>query len=192
MHVFFHLNNSLGNKWFSFKISSLSIYTIIPFLACSLTRHLRPIMLEFYHVLAQGQVLGLQFNKFPNLLIIFLKFFPRHFVCDSNYPIPQLHASFNVCARIPLTLWVSTFYVVLMSMNALEPMMQFMTPLLPLGECWFLCRMKIITCISFNHIQLLLLMNWHWPNLSGFTSLILHNSKIYYFRWNSNQRKELS
>jgi hypothetical protein len=32
--VFFPLNNSLGNKWFNFKISSWSVYTIIPFLAC--------------------------------------------------------------------------------------------------------------------------------------------------------------
>jgi hypothetical protein len=29
----------------------------------------------------------------------------------------------NVCAHIPLILWVSTFYVVLMARNALEPMM---------------------------------------------------------------------
>jgi hypothetical protein len=50
MCVFFHLNNSSGNKWFNFKISSWIIYTIIPFLACSLTRHLKPIVLEFDHV----------------------------------------------------------------------------------------------------------------------------------------------
>jgi hypothetical protein len=53
MCVFFHLNNSSNNKWFNFKIPSQSIYTIIPFLACSLMRNLRPIMPEFYHVLAQ-------------------------------------------------------------------------------------------------------------------------------------------
>jgi hypothetical protein len=46
----------------------------------------------------------------------------------------QLQASFDVCAHIPSTLWVSTFYVVLMTTNALEPMMQFMTPLLPLHK----------------------------------------------------------
>jgi hypothetical protein len=29
-----------------------------------------------------------------------------------DYPIPRLQASLDVCAHIPLTLWVSTFYVV--------------------------------------------------------------------------------
>jgi hypothetical protein len=37
MCIFFHLNNSLGNKWFNLKIPSQSIDTIIPFLACSPT-----------------------------------------------------------------------------------------------------------------------------------------------------------
>jgi len=40
----------------------------------------------------------------------------------------------DVCAHIPLTLWVSTFYVVLMVMNALKPMMQFVIPLPPLHK----------------------------------------------------------
>jgi hypothetical protein len=60
----------------------------------------------------------------------------------------------------------------------------------------------------FNHIQLLWLMNqhcayqrWHshlsqhchcWPNTSGFTSLILQNSRICCIRCNSSQGKELS
>jgi hypothetical protein len=51
-----------------------------------------------------------------------------------DYPIPQLQAPFDVCVHIALTLWVSTFYVVLMATNTLEPMMQFATPLLPLHE----------------------------------------------------------
>jgi hypothetical protein len=48
MHVFLHLNNSSDNKWLNFKIPFQSICTIIPFSTCSPTRHLRPIMLEFY------------------------------------------------------------------------------------------------------------------------------------------------
>jgi hypothetical protein len=51
-----------------------------------------------------------------------------------DYPILQLQTSPNVCAHIPLTLWVSIFYIMFMTMNTLEPMMQFMTPLLPLLE----------------------------------------------------------
>jgi hypothetical protein len=68
--------------------------------------------------------------------------------------------------------------------------------------------MKTITCISFNHIQLLSLTNqhcvyqkWHlnlnrcchcWPNTSKFTSPILCNYKICCLWCNSSQRKELS
>jgi hypothetical protein len=39
-----------------------------------------------------------------------------------------------MCAHIPLTLWVFTSYVVLMAMNALEPMIQITTPLPPSHE----------------------------------------------------------
>jgi hypothetical protein len=49
---FFHLNNSLGNKWFNFKNPSWNVYTIIPFLACSSMGHLKLIMPKFYHVMA--------------------------------------------------------------------------------------------------------------------------------------------
>jgi hypothetical protein len=59
MHVFLHLNNSLGNKWFNFKIPSSSIYTIIPFPTCPLMKYLKSIMAKFYHVLAQGRTFGL-------------------------------------------------------------------------------------------------------------------------------------
>jgi hypothetical protein len=74
-------------------------------------------------------------------------------------------------------------------------------------RCWFPCGTKIITCISFNHIQLLSLMNQHcvyqrWhshlnrcchcrPNVSKFISLILHNSKICRLWCSSSQGKDL-
>jgi len=78
-----------------------------------------------------------------------------------------------------------------------ECMMQFATPLSPLHEMWFPCGTRTITCISFNHIQLLESMNqhcvyqrwylhlsWHYHcqlNASKFISPILCNSKICYF-----------
>jgi hypothetical protein len=62
VHVFFLLNNSLGNKWFNFRIPSLSSCTIIPFSACFPTRNLRHIMLEIYHLLALRLALGFQFD----------------------------------------------------------------------------------------------------------------------------------
>jgi hypothetical protein len=65
-------------------------------------------------------------------------------------------------------------------------------------RCWLSHGMRTITCVSFNHIQFLSLMNWHYAhqrwhshpsqcchyrlNVSGFASLILHNLRICYFR----------
>ncbi len=134
MRGFFHLNNSLGNKWFNFKIPFWSIYTIIPFPTCFSMGYLRPIVFEFYHVMAQRQVLGLQFDRSSQPFDYLPQFFPQHFVHDLDYPILQLHGSFDVYPHIPSTLWISTSYVVFMATNALEPMMQFATPLLPLHE----------------------------------------------------------
>jgi len=51
-----------------------------------------------------------------------LYFFPQHFICDLDYPILQLQASLNVCAHISSTLLVSTFCIMFMATNALEPM----------------------------------------------------------------------
>jgi len=75
-------------------------------------------------------------------------------------------------------------------------------------RCWFPRGMITITCVSFNHIQLVLLTNqhhvyqkWHlhpsrcchyWPNTSGFTSPTLHNSKICYLWCSSSPKNELS
>ncbi len=115
--VFFHLNNSLGNKWFNFKIPSWSVYTIIPFPTCSPTGYFKPIMLEFYHVLGKGGCLVSKLTNLPNLSIIFPSLFNN--ILYTTWTSPSL----DVCAHIPLTLWVSTSYVVFMAMNALEPMM---------------------------------------------------------------------
>ncbi len=75
-------------------------------------------------------------------------------------------------------------------------------------KCWFPRGIKIITCASFNHIQLLLSTSRHYayqrwhshlgqlchcqPNSSIFTSPILCNSRIYHLQCSSSQGKELS
>jgi hypothetical protein len=61
-------------------------------------------------------------------------FFPQCFERDLDYIILQLQVSFDSCAHISLTLWVSTSYVMLIATNTQEPMMQFITALLPLCE----------------------------------------------------------
>jgi hypothetical protein len=73
-------------------------------------------------------------------------------------------------------------------------------------KCWLPCRMKTTTCTSFNHIQLLSLMNWHCvhqiqhlclsrhchclPNASGFTSPIFATQRFVTF--DAVQAKEKS
>jgi hypothetical protein len=91
-------------------------------------------MPEFYHVLAQGRAFGLQLDQSFQPFNYLFHFSSQHFVWNLDYHIPQLQASLNVCAHIPSTLCVSTFYIVFMATNALEPMMQFMTRLSPLHE----------------------------------------------------------
>ncbi len=62
------------------------------------------------------------------------QFFSQCINHDLDYPILQLQVSLNVCAHIPSTLWVFTFYITFMAMSAQEFMMQFVTVLLPLDE----------------------------------------------------------
>jgi hypothetical protein len=61
-------------------------------------------------------------------------FFPQRFRCNLDYHILQLKLSFDVCAHISSTLWVSISYVMFMAMNAWGSMTQFTTFLLPLHE----------------------------------------------------------
>jgi len=81
-----------------------------------------------------GKCLTLKLNQSCQFSDFFFQFFSQHFVHNLDYPIPQLQVSLDVCAHIPLTLWIFIFYVVLITMNTLEPMMQFATLLSPLHE----------------------------------------------------------
>ncbi len=121
----------------------------------------------------------------------------------NGYPIPQLQVSFDACAHIPLTFmfcsWQRTHKNLWCSLQHL---------CCHCPKCWLSRGMKTITCVSFNHVQFLLLMNrhcvhqrWHlhlgWcyhcrPNVSGFTSLILCNSRIWCLQCGSSQKNELS
>jgi hypothetical protein len=67
-------------------------------------------------------------------------------------------------------------------------------------KCWFPCGTKIITCASFNHIQLFLLTNRHCgvtkDGIRTLTNIvnvdpIWCNSRICHLRCSSNQKKEL-
>jgi hypothetical protein len=74
--------------------------------------------------------------------------------------------------------------------------------------CWLPRWVRTTTCVSFKHIQLLSLMNWHcvhqiwhshlswcyhcWPNTSKFTFPILNHLRICCFRCGSSQRTKLS
>jgi hypothetical protein len=83
--VFFFLNNSSNNKWFNYKIPSWRVCIIIHFLTCYLTRYQRPIMLEFYHLLALGGCLVYTLIDLLILSIIFLSF--SHIISNMTWTI---------------------------------------------------------------------------------------------------------
>ncbi len=144
-------------------------------------------------------------TSLPNLLIIFPNFFYNisnmTWITPSlncNYPLVHVHRSHRSYGYSPFTLcswqitqknsWCSLWHLCWHHVR-----------------CWLSYGTKTTTCISFNHIQFLLLMNqhcvhqkWHshfsWhchyqPNISKFTSPILHNSRIHYLQCGSSQRK---
>ncbi len=157
--------------------------------------------------MAQRQAFGLQLDQSSQPFDYLPQFFTQHFIRDLDYPIPQLQASFDVCAHIPLTLWVSTFHIMLMAMNTLKPMMQFTIPLLPLCEMLVSIKdknnyMHFVQPHSTPFIDELTLCLPKMafapqPTLSlstqcnGFTSLILQNSRICCVQCSSSQGKEL-
>jgi hypothetical protein len=101
----------------------------------------------------KGGCLAYNSTDLPNLLVIFPILFHNTSYVTWIYPILQLQASFDVYAHIPSTLWVSIFYVVLMATNALEPMVQFVTLLLPLHEMLLVGweQLQMFPLISFNY-----------------------------------------
>jgi len=76
---------------------------------------------------------------------------PIESMCDTH--------KVDVCVHISSTLWVFTSYNVLMTMNALEPMTQFVTFLFSLCKMLVFTWDETITCVFFKHIQLLSSMN---------------------------------
>ncbi len=99
--AFFLLNNLSNKIWFNFRIPSWSIYTIIPFPTCYPTRYPRPIMLEFYHVLALRWALGLWLDQSPQPFDYLCQFYSQCFIWTTT--------SFNcktpsMCFHTPLNL----------------------------------------------------------------------------------------
>ncbi len=136
--------------------------------------------LNFIMFSPRGKHLAYNSTNLPNLFDYLPQFFAQYFIHNLDYPILQLHASFDVCAHIPLTLWGSTSYVVLMAMNAhWNPWCNSQHLCHHCMKCWFPHGIKIVTCASFNHIQFLSSTNRHfclptmafepWPTLSLLT-----------------------
>jgi len=155
-----------------------------------------PSCLNFIMFWPRGECLVYNSTSLPNLLIIFPNFFHNTLYAiritpSFNYMHPSMcvHTSHRPYGYPPFMLcswqwmhwnpWCNSWHLCC-----------------HWAKCWLPCVTRTITCTSFNHIQLLSSMNWHcayqrrhshfnqrchcWPNASGFTSLILHNSKIYY------------
>ncbi len=156
----------------------------------------------------RGGLLAYKLTILPNLSIIFPNFFtplcirlglPSSFNCRIFFMCvhpshqPYGYPPFMLCSRhwMHSNPWCNSWHLYRHYVR-----------------CWLPRGMKIITCASFNRIQLLSLTSWHhayqrWylhfnqhchcqSNASRFTSLILRNSRICHLWCNSNQRKELS
>ncbi len=156
----------------------------------------------------RGKHLAYNSTDLPNLSIIFPNFF--HSASNTIWTTPSFNCKypFNACAHIPSTPWVSISYITIITTSAQEPMMEFMTPLLTL------CEMMASTWDENNYIHFLqpcltpfvnnqhcVHQRWHLyprqccycqPNTKGFTSPILHNSRICFIRCGSSKKKELS
>jgi hypothetical protein len=126
------LNNSSNNKWFIFKIPFQSIYIILQFFNMFFDGIFETHCAWILSCFSVGVGTWLTVRPiFPTFWLFSLIFFFEH---NLDYHILQLQAFFDVCAHIPLTLWVSTSYIALMTTSAWGSMMQFMTLLLPLHK----------------------------------------------------------
>jgi len=111
--------------------------------------HLRPIVPKFYMFSPRGKRLAYGLTNFPNLLIIFPNFLHNTLYAtwitpsfNCRHPLMCVHTSHQPYGYPPS-------YVVLMATNALETMMQFMTPLLSLH------KMMVSTWDKNNYMRFL-------------------------------------
>jgi hypothetical protein len=148
-HVFLHLNNSSGNKWFDFKIPFQNVCTIIPFPTCSLTKYLKPIVLKFYIFWPMDRCLAYNLTNLFKLLINFLGLFHNAsnttLIAPSfnfKYPLMRVHTSHRPY-RYPLLMlcswqwthknpWCNSRHLCCYYMG-----------------CWLPNGLRITTCVSF-------------------------------------------
>jgi hypothetical protein len=143
----------------------------------------------------RGKCLAYSLINFFNLSIIFPSFL--HNTSYVTWTTPSFNCKHpSMCMHVPLTLHVSTSYIVFMVMNALEPLVQFVTPLPPLWDVGFhvkqeqlhalpsttinsFCRWVDIVLTKYD-IRTLANVAIVDPtqNTSESTSLILRNSRI--------------
>jgi hypothetical protein len=148
----------------------------------------------------------LVFLTFQLSSLIFCTMFHMWF----ELPHPSIVGIFHVCAHIPLTLWVSTSYMLFMAnkhMGTHDAVRNtFAVIVRDVGFHVGWEQLHALPSIMFNstcHCRIDIVLNQRWhphfnqhyhcpPNASRFTSLILCNSRICSPWQNSSQRKELS
>jgi hypothetical protein len=161
MRVLFHLNNSLTNKCFKFKIPSQNIYTIIPFPTCTSMEYLKPIVLEFYHVLAQR--VGTWLIIWP----IFLTFQLSSLIFFNNilyvtWTTPSFNCKYpSMLCTHPINLMGIPFTLPSWQWTHWSPWWSSQHLCQHCTKCWLPHGTKTITCAYFNHIQFILPTNWH-------------------------------
>jgi len=189
-HVFFCLNNSLGNKWFDFKIPSWSVYTIDHTFSNMLSdmifeAHCARILSCFRPKVGTWLTTQLIILAFQFFFHIISNLIRNSSSFNCRYHLVCVHTSHWPYGYSPFAFMATNTWVL---------MTRFMTPFPPL------CEMLTSMCNENNYMQFLhphsiLFINeltlcsqkWHlhlsqcWPNTSGFTSSILCTSKICWF-----------
>jgi len=112
-----------NNKWFIFKIPFWSICIIIPFLTCSLTRYLKPIVLKFDHVPALGVNVWLIARPIFSTFWLFFPIFSIMMWMRFKLSHPSIVGLFQCVCTHPIDIMGIHFYIAPMAMNARGPMM---------------------------------------------------------------------
>jgi len=132
VHIRFCLNNLSSNKWFDFQNSISKCLHHHTFFSMFFNG-----IFEAHHarvISCFGPKASLWltiWSIFPSFQLV-SSIFSTTFWIRLGLPHPSIVSiPWCVCAHMPLTLWVSISYIVFMTMNAQEPMIQFVTSLLP-------------------------------------------------------------
>jgi len=161
MHVFLCLNNSLGNKWFNFKIPLKASAPSYPFQHAFWWYIWSPLCPNSIMFWPKGKCLVYSSTNLPKLSTSFLDLFHNALnmtwitpLLKYMYPSMCVHTSHQPYGYPPFMLcswqWVH-----------MNPWCNLWYLCCHCEGCWFPCGIRTNTCVSFKHFQLFLLTSQH-------------------------------